>query len=83
MDPNEPIAIIGMSCRFAGGVKNPEDLWQLCAEGRTAWTEIPASRFNGASMNHPNNEKINSVRSNFMISQKHTSVLGKLMRSPS
>jgi acyl transferase domain-containing protein len=56
-----PIAIIGMSCRFAGGVDNPEKLWELCAEGRSAWTEIPSSRFNLEGVYHPNNDKSNTV----------------------
>lgn len=44
--PGFPIAIIGISCKFAGGVNNPEKLWELCAQKRSAWSEIPKSRFN-------------------------------------
>ncbi|MGC7103159.1 beta-ketoacyl synthase N-terminal-like domain-containing protein, partial [Amycolatopsis lurida] len=40
----EPIAIIGMSCRFPGGVETPEDLWSLVAEGRTGITDFPSDR---------------------------------------
>jgi acyl transferase domain-containing protein len=61
MDPNVPIAIIGMSCRFPGDVRVPEDLWQLCAEGRTGWSKIPASRFNLEGVYHPNAAKANTV----------------------
>ncbi|MGC7098255.1 SDR family NAD(P)-dependent oxidoreductase [Amycolatopsis lurida] len=43
-DAGEPIAIVGMSCRFPGGVANPDDLWRLLAEGRDAMAEFPADR---------------------------------------
>ncbi|MFT2016787.1 type I polyketide synthase [Streptomyces sp. 796.1] len=41
---HEPIAIVGMACRFPGGVASPEDFWQLLSEGRDAVTEFPAER---------------------------------------
>ncbi|MFI1919551.1 type I polyketide synthase [Nocardia sp. NPDC020380] len=40
----EPIAIVGMSCRFPGGVRTPEDLWQLLIDERDGVTPVPADR---------------------------------------
>ncbi|KAJ4422355.1 Type I Iterative PKS [Gnomoniopsis sp. IMI 355080] len=40
-----PIAIVGMSCRFAGEVTSPSKLWDLCTSGGDAWTPIPHERF--------------------------------------
>ncbi|NEQ05932.1 MAG: SDR family NAD(P)-dependent oxidoreductase [Moorea sp. SIO4E2] len=42
----EPIAIIGMSCRFPGGVNSPEAFWQLLHDGVDAIAEVPLARWN-------------------------------------
>jgi malonyl CoA-acyl carrier protein transacylase len=41
----EPIAIIGMGCRFPGGADTPEKYWQLLRDGVDTITEIPATRW--------------------------------------
>ncbi|WP_405365494.1 SDR family NAD(P)-dependent oxidoreductase [Kitasatospora sp. NBC_00039] len=41
---DEPIAIVGMSCRFPGEVRSPEELWELLAAGRDGITRFPENR---------------------------------------
>ncbi|WP_344871538.1 type I polyketide synthase, partial [Nonomuraea antimicrobica] len=41
---DEPIAIIGMACRYPGGVTNPDQLWELIRDGRETVTGFPEDR---------------------------------------
>ena len=41
----EPIAIIGMACRFPGGANTPEAFWELLRDGGDAISEVPADRW--------------------------------------
>src|ERR1700743_1961577 len=40
----EPIAIVGMSCRFPGGVDSPDRLWDMVADERDVMSEFPTDR---------------------------------------
>ncbi|HEY0602496.1 MAG TPA: type I polyketide synthase, partial [Herpetosiphonaceae bacterium] len=42
---NEPIALIGIGCRFPGGANDPEQFWSLLREGIDAISEVPADRW--------------------------------------
>lgn len=44
--PRPPIAIVGMGCRFPGGVASPKAFWDLIAHGRDAIVEVPPERWN-------------------------------------
>ena len=42
---DEPVAVIGLGCRFPGGISGPDEYWQFICEGRNAVTEVPAERW--------------------------------------
>ena len=41
----EPVAIVGIGCRFPGGANDPESYWRLLYDGVDAVTPVPADRF--------------------------------------
>ena len=53
----EPIAIIGMGCRFPGGADSPEAFWKLLIDGTDAITEVPIDRWNLGAFYDPVREK--------------------------
>jgi amino acid adenylation domain-containing protein len=43
--PHEPVAIVGLSCRFPGGANDPESYWTLLRDGREGVGEVPRDRW--------------------------------------
>ncbi|MFK7921050.1 MAG: beta-ketoacyl synthase N-terminal-like domain-containing protein, partial [Bacteroidia bacterium] len=52
LNANEPIAIIGMGCRFPGA-SDPESFWEMLSEGVDQITEVPADRWSKDAFFHP------------------------------
>lgn len=55
-EKSEPIAVIGMGCRFPGGADDPESYWQLLKNGVDAVTQVPPDRWDVDAYYDPNPE---------------------------
>ncbi|MBW1749300.1 MAG: acyltransferase domain-containing protein, partial [Deltaproteobacteria bacterium] len=53
----EPVAIIGIGCRFPGDANSPETFWQLLKDGVDTITEVPVDRFDIDAFYDPDPEK--------------------------
>jgi acyl transferase domain-containing protein len=60
-DRQEPIAIVGMSCRFPGDADTPQGFWDLLSQGKDAWSEVPKDRFNIDAYYHPSSDREGAV----------------------
>jgi 6-methylsalicylic acid synthase len=54
----EPIAIVGIGCRLAGGVSDPAQFWTFLTEGRSDVTEVPAQRWEPYLRRDPRNAAV-------------------------
>ena len=57
----EPIAIIGIGCRFPGGVNTPEDLWKMMMDGLDGIVDIPPDRWDIGAYYDPNPEALGKM----------------------
>jgi phthiocerol/phenolphthiocerol synthesis type-I polyketide synthase C len=46
----EPIAVVGMGCRFPGGVDSPEQFWDLLRDGRSGIVRVPTARWDADAL---------------------------------
>ncbi|KGO64075.1 Acyl transferase/acyl hydrolase/lysophospholipase [Penicillium italicum] len=53
----EPIAIVGMGCRWPGGVENTSQLWDLLKAKQDGWSEFSEDRINLDGFYHPNRQR--------------------------
>ncbi|KAI0154906.1 putative polyketide synthase [Xylariaceae sp. FL1272] len=57
----DAIAIVGMGCRWPGGVRNLSQLWELLENGRDGWTRFKADHINLDGYYHPNGQRPGSM----------------------
>jgi acyl transferase domain-containing protein/trans-aconitate methyltransferase len=57
----EPIAVIGLGCRFPGGADSPDAFWQLLMEGRDAIRSVPPDRWDAAALFDPDPDRAGHI----------------------
>src|SRR5438132_2422993 len=57
----EPIAIVGMGCRFPGGIVDPDVFWEVLREGQDVITEVPGERWDVESYYDPDPEAVGKM----------------------
>ena len=62
IDP-EPIAVVGIGCRFPGNVNSTKDFWETLKQDTNMIGQIPSDRFDSASFYHEDRRKYGAVRS--------------------
>ncbi|KAI1398297.1 polyketide synthase [Hypoxylon fuscum] len=67
----EPIAIIGMGCRWPGGVRDAPGLWELLRNKRSGYREFDAPRFSAKGFYHPNPDRPGTMttRGGFLVDE--------------
>lgn len=55
------LAIVGIGCRLPGDATNPDKLWDLLANGKSAWSKVPADRWNEEAFLHPDPDDLNGT----------------------
>ncbi|MBI3897895.1 MAG: sulfotransferase [Gammaproteobacteria bacterium] len=66
---NEPIAIVGIACRFPGGANDPASYWKLLCDKREAISNVPGDRWDADAFYDPNPQapgKMNTRRGGFL-----------------
>jgi myxalamid-type polyketide synthase MxaD len=57
----EPIAIIGMGCRFPQGANSPQAFWEMLRDGRDGVTEVPPERWDAGAYFDPDPQKAGKI----------------------
>lgn len=57
----EPIAVVGVGCRFPGGANDPESFWQILRDGVDTITPIPGARWNIDEYYDPNRDTLGKI----------------------
>ncbi|KAI1356404.1 hypothetical protein F5Y01DRAFT_309815 [Xylaria sp. FL0043] len=61
-DALEPVAIIGMGCRWPGDSESPSELWDYLEAKRNSYSKFPKERINGDAFYHPDGNRPGSFR---------------------
>jgi acyl transferase domain-containing protein len=81
---SEPIALVGIGCRFPGGASNPSKLWDLLANPRDVARKIPNDRFHLGRFYHKegSHHGTTNVRESYFLDEDVTKFDAKFFAIP-
>jgi acyl transferase domain-containing protein len=58
----DPVAIVGLACRFPGAATDPDKFWELIVNGVNTWSDVPLDRFNWKAFQNSNSNHSGSIK---------------------
>ena len=78
---DEPIAIVGIGCRYPGGVTDPESFWRLLDDGVDAISEVPRERWDIDALYDPDPDATGKMTTReWRLPARHRSVRPGVLR---
>jgi acyl transferase domain-containing protein len=60
-DKQEPIAIVGAACRFAGEATSLDSLWDMVSKAKTGYCPVPSDRWDSKTWHHPDPDRKGAI----------------------
>ncbi len=61
--PREPLAVVGVGCRFPGGATSPTEFWRILSDGIDCIEDVPSDRWNADVFHDPDPSKAGRIKS--------------------
>jgi acyl transferase domain-containing protein len=59
---HDPVAIVGLACRFPGAATDPDKFWEIIVNGINTWSDVPSDRFNWTAFQNSKSNDSGSIK---------------------